>query len=141
MTNIDRFLNTYKKLDKDSLDLLSDIYADQIRFVDPVHRIDGLENLRAYFQALYLNVSTIAFDFDNPQTGDEHIFVPWQMRFSHPRLGRGRTIDVPGISQLRFNAEGKACFHRDYFDLGALLYEHLPGLGGVVRMAKKRLGR
>ena len=141
MTSIDRFLSTYKKLDKDSLDLLSDIYADQIRFIDPVHAIDGLENLRAYFQSLYLNISTLAFDFENPQTGDEHIFVPWQMRFSHPRLEQGRTIDVPGISQLRFNAQGKVCFHRDYFDLGALLYEHLPVLGGVVRVVKKRLGR
>jgi hypothetical protein len=32
------------------------------------------------------------------------------------------------------------CLHRDYFDLGAMLYEQLPLLGAVVRTLKGRLG-
>ena len=30
-------------------------------------------------------------------------------------------------------------FHQDYFDAGALLYEHLPLMGGAIRWLKGRL--
>ncbi len=30
--------------------------------------------------------------------------------------------------------------HRDYFDAGAMLYEHLPVLGRVVSWLKRRVG-
>ena len=30
--------------------------------------------------------------------------------------------------------------HRDYFDAGALLYEHVPLLGRVIRWLKRRMG-
>ena len=41
---------------------------------------------------------------------------------------------------IEFDEAGKVCQHRDYFDLGAMLYEQLPLLGPVVRTIKMRLG-
>jgi len=36
------------------------------------------------------------------------------------------------MSHLKF-ADGKVISHRDYFDLGEMLYEHIPLLGGVIK--------
>jgi hypothetical protein len=71
----------------------------------------------------------------------EEGYVQWQMNFSHPRLKGGKTIVVDGASYLRFNEAGKVSYHRDYFDLGAMLYEQLPLLGRIIVAVKRRLGR
>lgn len=49
-------------------------------------------------------------------------------------------MTVEGATRLEFDETGKVCLHRDYFDLGAMLYEQLPLLGAVVRTIKGRLG-
>ena len=36
---------------------------------------------------------------------------------------------------------GKIYYHRDYFDMGAMVYEQLPLLGRIVRKIKQRLGQ
>lgn len=138
---MDNFLKTYNRLDAGNLELLDDIYSEHVRFVDPAHEIVGLGRLRAYFAVLYANVNSIEFDFlREMRVGDEG-YVQWRMTFSHRRLRGGRPVVVEGASYLQFDVTGKVSFHRDYFDLGAMLYEHLPVLGRVIGELKRRLGR
>ena len=73
------------------------------------------------------------------QQGNE-AWLSWVMIFAHPRIAGGRPVRVEGATRLQFDAWGKVCLHRDYFDLGAMLYEQLPLLGPVVRAIKGRLG-
>lgn len=134
------FLDTFQKLDAGNLDLLTEIYAADIRFIDPAHEIRGLDRLTDYFAALYKNVTAIRFDFHHALSSGNEAWVQWEMAFSHPRIKRGKTVTVSGASHLEFDAAGKVFLHRDYFDLGAMLYEHLPLLGGVITALKRRLG-
>jgi len=138
---MDNFLKTYQWLNADNLELLDEIYSEHVRFVDPAHEISGLGRLREYFAGLYANVTSIEFDFlREMRVGDEG-YVQWRMTFSHRRLRGGRPVVVEGASYLQFDVTGKVSFHRDYFDLGAMLYEHLPVLGRVIGHLKRRLGR
>lgn len=59
------------------------------------------------------------------------------MHFRHPRLRGGAPISVDGCSHLLW--WDKVYQHRDYFDAGAMLYEHLPLMGGVIAWLKRRL--
>ena len=59
------------------------------------------------------------------------------MHFRHPRLRGGAPISVDGCSHLLWR--DKVYQHRDYFDAGAMLYEHLPLMGGVIAWLKRRL--
>lgn len=135
------FLTTYQRLNAGNLELLDTIYSDHIRFIDPAREIVGLDRLREYFALLYANVTAIEFEFQREKRLGDEGYVQWRMAFSHSRLKGGRPISVEGASYLRFDPAGKVCFHRDYFDLGALLYEQLPVLGTVVTALKRRLGR
>ena len=108
-------------------------------FEDPAHRIEGLENLYAYFQSLYTNVNHCHFEIKNTSSMDSHAFVRWQMHLSHPKLSGGMTQTTQGCSYLEFE-QGKVSLHRDYFDMGEMLYEGLPVLGKVIRLIKKQLG-
>ncbi len=134
------FLNVYRTLNRENVNRIGEIYSEDIHFIDPAHEINGLEKLKSYFEHLYANVERIEFDFLDPLRDGENGYVRWSMQFSHPRLKGGREIVVPGSSFVKFNSTEKVFYHRDYFDLGGMLYQHLPLFGPIVKAINRRLG-
>ncbi len=131
----------YKDLSSDNLHLLQNVYSSDIQFIDPAHEISGLDKLTEYFSALYQNVISIDFDFKDAVQQHNSCYLQWDMTFRHKSLAGGKTILVSGTTFLRFNDDHKVYFHRDYFDLGEMLYENLPLLGRLVTTIKGRLGK
>lgn len=138
---MEKFLQMYKKLNVENLHLLQGVYNSDIRFIDPAHEISGLENLTEYFSALYQNVESITFEFRDVVQQDRSCYLQWDMTFSHKSLARGKPIFVAGTTFLRLDEQDKVSYHRDYFDLGAMLYEHLPILGRLLISVKRRLAK
>ncbi len=137
---LSRFIALYQQLNLQQLHRLPEVYADEVIFIDPAHRIEGLAALGDYFAALYQRLAYCRFEIISQQHEGAQAWLSWVMTFSHPRLAAGQPIRVEGATRLEFDAEGKVRVHRDYFDLGALLYEQLPLLGPLVRVIKGRLG-
>lgn len=134
---ISAFCSLYRQLAADNLHQLNQVYRHDIRFCDPAHELQGIDALTAYFDGLFSQLSHCRFEIEQVMEQDGEAYVRWLMRFCHPKLQGGREIAVPGVSHLRFAQQ--VYFHRDYFDLGAMLYEQLPLLGGVIRALKRRL--
>lgn len=136
----ERIMDAYRSLDLDHIESLRSLYSDTIVFEDPAHRIEGIESVIGYFKAMYANVNSCTFDFESVIVEKNHIVLTWTMHLSHPRLRRGQMIEVAGSSVLEV-AGDRIARHRDYFDLGAMAYEHIPLLGRVVASVKHRLGQ
>ncbi len=136
----EQIMSTFRELALDRIDTLRAVYCDDIVFEDPAHRIEGIDHVIAYFRRLYANVNECSFDFEAVIVEENHIVLTWTMHLSHPRLRGGKRINVAGSSVLQI-AEDKITRHRDYFDLGAMAYEHIPLLGRVVTNVKQRLGQ
>lgn len=138
---IGQFIQLYQSLQPGAVDMsaLSGVYAETIEFSDPFHRISGLQNLASYFRGLYQNIAAIRFDFHRVTSDDDGHIVHWTMTYRHPQLYRGRRdIAVEGVSLLRWH-NGRITHHKDIFDGGALLYEHLPLLGRIIHWLKERM--
>lgn len=135
------FLDMYQNLNKDNLHLLEPFYTVNVQFIDPVHEIQGLEQLTAYFAALYQNVESINFSFHNALEGIGECYVQWDMTFIHSKLAGGRPITCAGATFLRSDDNGRVFHHRDCFDLGAMVYEQIPLLGRAINSIKRRLGK
>ncbi|HDX8614889.1 TPA: nuclear transport factor 2 family protein [Aeromonas dhakensis] len=135
-----RFVALYQQLNRDELHRLPEVYANEVVFTDPAHRIEGLAALTDYFAALYQRLAYCRFVITSQLQQGRQAWLGWTMTFSHPRLRGGAPVMVEGATHLEFDETGKVCLHRDYFDLGAMLYEQLPLLGSVVRTIKGRLG-
>lgn len=133
------FCREYQRLSADNLSVLRDIYAPDIHFQDPSHELVGIDELVRYFENLFSNVKHCQFEIEQVMEQEGEAFVRWQMRFAHPKLNGGSEICVPGLSHLRFSEQ--IDFHRDYFDLGAMLYEHIPVMGALVKTLKRRLSQ
>lgn len=137
---VENFQQLYNELNRETLtfELLRGVYSDDIIFEDCFHNIDGIDSLFEYFDNLYENVRYIHFDFENHWISDESAMLTWTMSYQHPKLNAGEIIAVKGASQLNFR-HGKVIRHRDYFDGGALLYEHIPILRRIILFLKNRL--
>lgn len=135
---IDKVKQVYAQLDKHNLSTLDSIYAADICFIDPATRIEGLQDLRTHFASIYENVLYCRFHYEAQQMqNDDSAFLSWQMQFAHPKLKQGSEITVQGASFLKFNE--RVYYHRDWFDMGQMLYEHVPLLGTLVGKVKKRV--
>ncbi|NTS76472.1 nuclear transport factor 2 family protein [Catenovulum sp. SM1970] len=137
---LQHFLSTYQALNKDNLARLTDIYHDEIEFEDPLHKVVGLTDLNQYFANLYENVTDIHFDIHHYIAQDNQAAIYWTMVYSHPKLNSGQDIQVEGHSLLTIVGD-RVIRHRDYVDMGAMLYEHIPLLGWGVKAIKNRASR
>lgn len=136
--DIHSFLQAYRVFDEHTAGRLTPLYHPQITFVDPIHRLQGIAALSDYFATMAQGISKCRFEFNPPVKTEEGYLVAWQMVFCSKALRSGELIRVDGISQLTVS-EGKVIFHRDYYDVGAMVYEHVPVLGGIVRWLKRKL--
>ncbi|MGR5062842.1 nuclear transport factor 2 family protein [Photobacterium sp. DNB22_13_2] len=134
----DKFVTIYQNLDKQDLSVLQDIYHNDIVFEDPAHRMEGWPQLSDYFIRLFDAVDYCRFDITDHVCRGDIAYVQWVMTFKHPRLQSGKSRMVNGCSRLEF-ADGKVIHHRDYFDMGEMIYEGIPMLGPIVRYLKARL--
>ncbi len=140
MTNnalISDFLKLYNQLDKSNLELLGEVYGDNIVFEDPLHRIEGLPALTDYFANMYENLNQGQFDIHTLFEQDNKASVYWVMTFSHKKIKQGQSLKVNGNTYLEFE-NGKVVYHRDYFDAGEMIYQHLPVFGTVINLIKRR---
>lgn len=133
------FCETYQHSGKLDDKRLAALYDGQVVFCDPVHRIEGLAALQAYFAGMVRRLNYCHFDFVDELVGSGQAYVTWDMHFSHPAIAGGQPQCLRGISHIRFS-DGRIDYHEDCYDMGAMLYEHLPLLGRATRFLKNRLG-
>lgn len=133
-------VDLYHKLDRHNLHLLNEVYHPDVVFEDSAHRLEGRRALCDYFQALYANVTQCEFIIHEQQQVGDSGFITWTMELQHPNLKRGKPIRVNGASHLKFSQQ-QVVYHRDYFDLGEMVYENLPLLGAVIKIVKQRLSQ
>lgn len=133
---IEGFKAFYQDVKNPQLHKINEIYSENLCFKDPVHELYGSEALHAYLSEMCLNVQSGRFEYLDQILSENTAYIKWNMHFKHPKLGKN-TVTVRGVSQIQFN--DRIYFHEDIYDMGELIYEHVPVLGSVVKKLKKRL--
>ena len=134
--HVDPFVRLFEGLSPADLPRLGEVYAEQARFVDPFNDVTGLAAVRGIFGHMFETVEAPRFVVREVLIDGKRCFLTWDF---HLRL-RGRAELIHGGSLLHFDAEGRVCLHRDYWDAAGELYEKLPLLGTLMRWLKRRAG-
>lgn len=141
MNVIERFCRVYADICDVSPDELDKIYADNIVFVDPITTHQGLKQVKRYFANLLSQSKSCKFDIahilecrtqDAPVT---HV-ANWTMTLVLNQSNKIITLD--GTTQICVEND-MIVYHKDYYDLGEMVYEHIPLLGFVIKKIKRRL--
>lgn len=135
---LQQLVTFYQTLDSTRLTMLAEIYHPDVRLSDPVGEHQGLAVVEQYFASLLKNMRYCRFVVTLTREFDSDALLLWRMEYAYPSLQGGADQTLEGSSYLQFR-EGKVVFQRDYYDMGAMLYEKLPLLGSVIGLVKKRL--
>lgn len=138
MTIIDTFRQFYDDLTLEKLPMLEKLYDDNVLLIDPVGTHRGLPLVDTYFRKLMANTSSCRFDIHQIMRNENTIFVSWTMVFVTPTFNKGEPVAVDGCSHLIVRNE-KIIQHRDYYDMGQMIYEKIPVLGFLVKTIKKKM--
>jgi hypothetical protein len=96
------------------------LYADNARFGDPFHIVEGIDEIEHYFLVMAEPVEYCTFSVDSIQRSGTDYFARWTMELES-KAARGERIRTIGISHIRFNADGKIIFQQDSWDSCAIL--------------------
>ncbi len=114
-------------------------YAEDAFLNDTLVTRRGAAQIEAYFLKTSEAMKEYHVTIDDvSRSGPDH-YVRWTMVVSAPALDKGRPVHSIGISQVRFNAEGKVVLHQDFWDSGEAFFGRLPVAGGIISVIRKRL--
>lgn len=133
---IEQLKQHYQYLSKQNLTLLLELYDEDVWFCDPLHQFQGKSKLQHYFEHLLEHTQHCEFQFHDTIEQPDRACLSWTMTFTHPRLAKGAPIDVHGCSWLRYSKQ--ITQHRDYFDVTAMIHDHIPLVGSLSRFIKRR---
>lgn len=129
----------YVQFNKKTLSKLSEVYAEDVQFRDPFNAINGLPGVKSYYESTMKDLIDCRFEFHHSVELPSEAVLFWTMHYRHKKIAGGKLLEIPGSSHLKFNE--KVYFHQDYFDAGAMLYEHLPLVGGILGYIKRRMSQ
>ncbi len=120
-------------------DNIRNLYAEKFYFNDTFVILNDIDSLVAHMMKTAGNVDVTTVNIHEVVAGKEDYYLKWTMHMKFKTMGRLVDSVSMGVSQVRFNNEGKIIFHQDYWDGSENLYEHLPLIGRFVKKIKANL--
>ena len=116
---------------------LDALYDEDAYFQDGFRQVRSREAIRAYFLGSTEPVQECTFSVLDVAHSHGNYYFRWIMRLTVKRKPHD-LIELPGMSHVRFNDQGRIVFHHDYWETAAF-YEHLPVIGSIIRWIKNRI--
>jgi hypothetical protein len=133
-----RFVAFFKDVTPETIQAqTAGLYAENAWFNDTLKTLHGREAVKVYFLKISSHAAFMRCNVLDFARSGSNYYVRWTMdvQFKNSK----ETIRTIGMTQLRFDSEGRIIFHQDFWDSGAGFFEHVPVLGAAVRWIKSLL--
>jgi len=137
--SLQALVDFYQTLTPVSIARFPEFYAADARFKDPFNEVATLADIQHIFSHMFRQVDQPRFVVTEQLVAANGVVLVWEFYFRVRRWGGGELQIMRGVSHLRFNADGKVCYHRDYWDAAEELYMKLPGIGLLMRGLRRAL--
>jgi hypothetical protein len=137
--NLDPLIRFYHELSIESVARFPEFYSEDAYFKDPFNEVRGLPAIQRIFTHMFRQVGEPRFVVTGRVADEGGAMLIWELYFRVRLWGRGETQVMRGVSHLKFAADGKVDYHRDYWDTGEELYMKLPALGTLMRGLRRAL--
>ena len=125
----------YETLSPDTLDGLRRLVAPEVRFKDPFNDLRGVDALLRATSAMF-RFGTPRFEVIDRALGERAGYLLWRYTVD---TASERPWIIDGMTELRFDAEGRVIEHIDHWDAAGQVYDKVPLLGTLLRLARRRL--
>lgn len=115
------------------------VYAPNGALYDNFGIIEGADAIRDYFKHSLTSADALRVEFLQTSRSGVDYYVRWRMTIVAPALNDGEPMVSYGVSQFRFDNQGRILLHRDFWDAGTGFYEFLPGVKRLLRTIRAKL--
>lgn len=113
-----------------------ELYARNAYFNDGFAELEGAESVTEYLARTAEDVVSFDIDIHDVVYGERDAYIRWTMRFT---TTGSKTVIAPGVSQLRFDADGRIILHRDHWDASGALATFVPVVPTVLQSIRDRV--
>lgn len=128
----------FQNLTPESVADIGQYYTENAYFRDPFNEVRDLESLKHIFSDMFARLHEPRFTITETVLDENGAVLIWDFDFRLKTLKPLRKRRIHGLSHIRFAADGRVNYHRDYWDAAGELYEQLPIIGALMRWLKKR---
>jgi steroid Delta-isomerase len=133
---LEELIDFFHGLTPESVARFPDFYSADAYFKDPFNEVRGVAAIQRIFSHMFKQVGAPRFIVSEQVVGENGVFLVWEF---HYRMRKGKAQSLRGVSHLRFAADGRVAYHRDYWDAAEELYMKLPVLGALMRALRRAL--
>ena len=137
---LSRLADYWQTLTPATVAAIATIYTTDAYFRDPFNDVTGIDNIRHIFADMFVRLDEPKFNIVETIEESHGALLVWDFTFRLKTLKPQLTRRIHGTSHIRFAADGRVEYHRDYWDAAGELYEQLPIVGSLMRWLKKRAG-
>lgn len=135
---LQRYGERFERLKTDNLDELAGCLAPDVLFKDPFNRVRGIDACLGVFRHMFATLIEPRFRVRHQAVAGDIGYLHWEFEFRASAGAGLRRID--GLSQIRFDPQGRVRAHIDYWDPAEQLYADVPVLAWVLGKVRDRLG-
>ena len=118
---------------------VNDVYAQELYFNDTFHTIRSRDQLAHYLRETSKKLEYSQVKFTEIAISNHSYFLSWEMHITFSASGSKVTTKSIGVSQIRFNQQGKVIFHQDFWDNTQGFFSHLPVFGYLINKVRDQL--
>ncbi|WP_340666195.1 nuclear transport factor 2 family protein [Rhodocyclus gracilis] len=138
-TPLARVVEFYATFSPESVGRFGEFYSDNAYFKDPFNEVRGIPAIQRVFLHMFEQIAEPRFVIVDQVTDAGGAVLIWEFHYRMKAWKAGGTQLMRGVSHLKFDADGRVNWHRDYWDAAEELYAKLPGIGCIFRGLQKRL--
>jgi steroid delta-isomerase len=137
--NLEALIDFFHGLSPQSVARFPEFYSADAYFKDPFNEVRGVAAIQRIFTHMFRQVGEPRFVVTGRVVDEGGAVLIWEFYFRVRLWGKGEAQMMRGVSHLKFDADGKVNYHRDYWDTGEELYMKLPALGTLMRGLRRAL--
>lgn len=130
----------FEALTPESVERMGEVYAADAYFRDPFNEVTGLAAVQKIFRHMYEPLVDPRFVILETIEEGDRLVITWDMLYRIRKFKPEVERKIHGLSLLRFDAQGRVAYHRDYWDAAGELYAQLPLVGPLMRFLARKMG-
>ena len=129
-----RFAALYGNLSEENVAAnVRNAYAPEAWFNDTIATEVGIDAIEKYLLKTARGAEKVEAKINDVAVSGADVYARWTMEIRTKNLAGGQPVITEGLSQLRFDDQGRIVLHQDFWNPSSGIYQHLPLLGPAIR--------
>ena len=134
---LDGYIAFYEGLTPETLGILRNLCAEDVRFRDPFNDLRGIDAYIRVLEKMFEDVAAPQFRVSHKACDGNVCFLRWTFGY-RPHADAPDKI-LEGMSEVHFDDAGLVIAHIDHWDPAGQIYESLPVIGWLLRIIRRRV--